>query len=279
MKIETLRDVSLFQLTETFNLAFADYLISLQLTEDQMLNKLKNENVQLNSSYGAFDGERLVGFILHGIDPLYSKDLAYNAGTGVIPSYRGKNLTGVIYEHAIQALKKKGIVTHQLEVMTNNEKAQRIYLKKGFKISRTIVCYKGIITPRHQASLDFQISSHIDLNQVSALWNAKPSWQNNIPSLRRMSGKLTVFSVYLNGALAAYCAFNKSNGRIYQLAVDTNYRKKGIASSLLQKVKTNSETKELSITNVDETDTESHSFLVNAGFVPFLKQFEMTLSS
>jgi hypothetical protein len=61
----------------------------------------------LEFSAGLFDEHQLVGFIFTGIDKVDEQKIAYNAGTGIIPLYRGKNLTSKMYQYIFEILKKK----------------------------------------------------------------------------------------------------------------------------------------------------------------------------
>ena len=44
----------------------------------------------LRLSFGVFDGEQLVGFVIHCIGEEAGRTVAYNTGTGVLPGYRGQ---------------------------------------------------------------------------------------------------------------------------------------------------------------------------------------------
>ena len=88
MIIRNLDNCSVENITAAFNEAFSDYFIPLQFTSETMKAKMKAENILLPYSSGAFEGDRLVGFILHGYDKINEERTIYNAGTGVIPAFR-----------------------------------------------------------------------------------------------------------------------------------------------------------------------------------------------
>src|SRR6478672_6297058 len=141
MQIKTLEGVPVAVIADTFNAAFADYLVSIQLTEQALRDKMRAENTTPECSAGVFENGRLVGFILIGI----GDGIAYNGGTGVIPEFRGQNLTQKMYEYLFTLLAAKGIGNHLLEVITENGRAIPIYQKIGFEIKRTVSCFKGKI--------------------------------------------------------------------------------------------------------------------------------------
>ena len=118
--IKSLQGLSIRQIADVFNDACSDYVIPIKLTEEILTAKILSENIQLENSVGVFDNDKLIAFILIGIDEYDGHIVAYNAGTGVIPSYRGNKLTKRMYQYLFPLLKDKDIVSHQLEVITTN---------------------------------------------------------------------------------------------------------------------------------------------------------------
>lgn len=143
IQIKTLAKTSLEKITGTFNLAFSDYFVPIHLTLEQLSAKMKSDRVNLEYSVGAFEEEELIGFILHGTDIIEDKKVAYNGGTGVIPSKRGKGLTKQMYDFILPRLKEEGIDYLTLEVIFKNIQAIKSYERVGFKIARELKCYKG----------------------------------------------------------------------------------------------------------------------------------------
>ena len=80
-----LKDEDFSKVHETFLEAFSDYLITFQLTREQLERHILLNAVDLNLSVGCFQDERLVGFTLNGFGMWGGKSTIYDAGTGVIP--------------------------------------------------------------------------------------------------------------------------------------------------------------------------------------------------
>src|SRR5215203_2655954 len=133
MDFRSLEHCTLQQITTLFNDAFSDYILPLQLTPEVMAEKIKTENILPRLSAGAFEGNKPVGFVLHGYDAIDGVPTVYNAGTGVIPSHRGKGITQSIYQFVLTALRQRNIHHHILEVISTNKPAITIYEKLGFK--------------------------------------------------------------------------------------------------------------------------------------------------
>src|ERR1043165_2240865 len=109
MQIKTLEQTSIAEITDTFNTAFAGYFVKLHVTEEQLKQRLIAEGIDLGSSIGAYDNNRLAGFILNGFDTVNGVLRSYNAGTGVIPAYRGKGLTNAMYAKMLPMIRSKGV--------------------------------------------------------------------------------------------------------------------------------------------------------------------------
>ncbi|MEO1486117.1 MAG: GNAT family N-acetyltransferase, partial [Bacteroidota bacterium] len=144
MQIKTLSGVSPEQILKVFNTSFSDYLVPLQLTTEQLETKMKADATELSISCGVFEDEQLVAFILHGSDTIKGEKVAYNGGTGVVPSKRGMRLTTKMYEFILPILVSKGIKRLILEVISNNVPALKSYQGVGFKTKRELLCYKGV---------------------------------------------------------------------------------------------------------------------------------------
>ena len=121
MQFKTLGQTDFENIVEAFNDAFADYEIQLQRTKEELLQKIRVEDIDLSLSAGAFDGDTLVGFIFFGIDDhVNGIKTAWDGGTGVIPAYRGHKLTQRMFEFIQPALKQAGVKKILLEVLENN---------------------------------------------------------------------------------------------------------------------------------------------------------------
>lgn len=145
MKTKKLSTTSFDALVDCFLLSFENYFVKMPTDRNYYKERWKASKVDFNLSYGMFHDEKLVGFILHAIDKRNGVLTAYNAGTGVIPKYRGKRIVKSIYEYALNELRQNGIEKSVLEVITENERAIRAYKGIGFEICKTYKCYAGNI--------------------------------------------------------------------------------------------------------------------------------------
>ncbi len=274
---KTLENTSTVKLLEVFNLAFSDYVVPLSLTIEQLEDKIKSDNIKLEFSVGAFDNNQLVAFILHGYNIEDEVKKIYNAGTGVIPLYRGNKLTAKMYEYIMPVLNENNIDKIILEVITENKVAIKIYEKIGFKTIRHLNCLKGLINISNPINdFEIRILEKYDWAKFKHFWDFNPSWQNSISAVENLKKYNISIGVYENEILLGYIIYNPKLKRIHQLSVDKNCRRRGIGRQLLKYISTNYET-EISINNIDYTSPDVIQFMYNAGMKGFIKQYEMEL--
>ena len=64
IEIKSLKDISLLEILNTFNASFSDYLIPMNLSENEFKTKLYTEYINWDFSVGVFFDQNLVAFIL-----------------------------------------------------------------------------------------------------------------------------------------------------------------------------------------------------------------------
>lgn len=279
MRFQSLDSVSLAELTQTFNEAFSDYFVPLQLTEEAMATKLRSESIDLGRSIGAFDGGALKGFILHGIDTWSGRRAVYNAGTGVVPAYRGKGLTGQLYSVIVPQLKEEGIVQHQLEVIEQNVPAIRVYEKVGFTCVRTLSCFKGRVEGEADPALSFEEVTHSDFKAYQRFWSFTPTWQNDTPAVQLALDAHKIIEVKKGEELVGYGVLAPASGRVKQYGVSPNYRRRGYGRQLFAHLCRIAGNKDVTLINVDDRDEASIAFFKAIGFQRFLGLWEMKYTS
>jgi ribosomal protein S18 acetylase RimI-like enzyme len=276
MDVRTLQHCSLAQITEVFNHAFSDYIIPLKLTNEAMAEKMKTENISLELSAGAFDQEQLAGFVLHGYDVIEGVPTVYNGGTGVIPSHRGRAITASIYHHIIPKLQSRGIHHHVLEVISTNKPAISVYEKLGFKKQRELGVYKKSDPINFISDVEIK-EMELDGSLFKTFSSCGPSWQNNTASIFRNREGHEFIAAFLDDQIAGCAVYVKATGRVKQLAVHPNHRRKGIGTALISYMMNHKKGEALVLTNIDLNYQPAIAFFQKPGFQQLLTQFEMTL--
>lgn len=276
MKISSLTSTSTDTILHCFNEAFSDYVVPFRLTSEQLEAKMKAERVNLDYSVGTFDGDRLVGFILHGVKDANGVRSIYNGGTGVIPSARRAGLTVQMYDHILPILRPAGIHEMILEVIAGNAPAIKSYERIGYKTVRMLDCYKGDISvsathPQVEIRHIHQFS-----DSLTAIGKIQPTWQNSAEAIEDATSDVIILGAYLNDGLCGYCACNVKTNRILQIAVSKSDRRQKIGSTLLHHIAAQY-SPTVTIINVDARYDSVAEFLAQSGFVRFLQQHEMRM--
>ena len=270
MKIKHLGNTDFESIMECFLISFMNYFVKMPTDHNYYRQRWKAAGVQFDLSYGMFDNDKLVGFIINAIDERQSHFTAYNSGTGVIPEYRGKRIVKSIYEFAIPDLIKNGITKCQLEVITENEKAIKAYKGIGFEICKTFKCYSGELSEsKFHSNLKELTFDEIDWNQIPN--QDRYSWDFQHQCIR--AGNSKYYIVTNNKEIESFFAINIDNGTINQFDVLNN--SEGNWERLFLAIATVS--KQVRTINVDDRLVAKIQAIEHAGLKNTVNQFEMEL--
>lgn len=276
-KIKTLEGIGISKILKVFNEAFSDYFIPFRLSKDQLAQKMLVDQTDLSLSVGVFEKEELIAFILHGIDTINEEKVVYNGGTGVIPEKRGAGLSKQMYRFILPLLAKKGVNSLMLEVISNNIQAIKSYEQSGFETIRKLLCYKGevSVSSKNNNVLIKELQGY-NWQLMESFWDIYPTWQNAQSAVNKVKRTNISLGAYIGNRLVAYVIYNPNNQRIHQIAVHKDFRRRGIASTLIfQLVNVHGHT--ISIINVDKNSTPVNTFLKAIGLEVNLEQLEMKL--
>ncbi|MBP6391109.1 MAG: GNAT family N-acetyltransferase [Flavobacteriales bacterium] len=214
MRIATLAETTIPELVEVFLKAFEGYFVALPKKLAYWEDRFRSAGVDLSRSYGAYDGDQLVAFIIHGIGVVDGEPTAFNTGTGVLPAYRGRRVVDAIYAEALPALRAHGIAQSTLEVITKNIVAIRLYERIGFQTihlwrsfigSLTVDAAEDQLHPAEFIGADLGPDTHY-------------SWDYRIGPLLLAPQRWQLFT--LNGDLrTGHVLLDPSTGRVGRLGV------------------------------------------------------------
>jgi ribosomal protein S18 acetylase RimI-like enzyme len=259
-----------------FNEAFSDYVVPLQFTSRQFENKLRGDRASLDFSAGAFDGARLVGFIIHGHDA-DNPSVVYNGGTGVVPGYRGQGLTSRIYDFLWPIFRERAISTVMLEVIITNQYAVRVYKALGFKTLRDLDCYKGTLEcAGHAVFTGSTLISTYDWQAIKNCWAWQPTWQNAVNAVEGLRESTVALVRYREDQLIAYLIFNPVTARVHQFAVHPDFRRQGLARAMFCEIFSRG-FRDIAVINVDAGSAGTAAFLSSMGLRRFATLHEMKL--
>ena len=257
IEIRSLTGIGFDTLTAAFNDAFSDYDIPARYTTEYLTNLVIRRGYRPDLAVGAFDGQRLVGFVFNCLDG----DAAYNSGTGVAISHRRRGIARQLMERSIETLPARRYI---LEVIETNSRAEALYRQLGFVETRRLQCWKyepsaAATEKRRQAAA---------LQEIRSWCDVAPTWQNDVPSILRASEPYEIYGDD-KGAMVVF----PSNGDVPMLAVRPDARRQGIGRALLD-----APARPLRIMNADDRDRGIATFLENCGAKRFVRQIEMVRS-
>jgi len=262
--------------------AFADYAMDAsQTTEESMMLRMAKNAVDYDASVGVYAGDRMVGLTLIGLDTLDGNLTAYDAGTGIIPDYRGRGLAKKMFDHALPELRERGVRRFLLEVLQQNEPAIKAYEKSGFAITRELKCIAAEtshlenlapnptfeIRPATAETFRTLISEADWVPSFENRFTAQTSIPDHVETLGAFEGETPV------GAIS-YC---RDLNWLLSLLVKREHRHRGVGRSLLNALTSliPADRSRLAALNVDASDEGMLSFFKAVGFSPLVDQYEM----
>jgi ribosomal protein S18 acetylase RimI-like enzyme len=273
MLLRPLHDDDFAAVHAAFVEAFSDYSVKLQLAPEQLREMLTRRGWSPERSIAALDGERMVGFTLNGIGTWLGQPTAYDTGTGVVPSHRGRGLSRAMFEALLPTLRHEGITQYLLEVLASNDNALALYRSLGFTTTRMFQCWSYAITEEPR----------LEIREVAPDWplfesclDVDPSWQNSNDSIGRSRGPHAILGAFEQGRLAGHAVVYLANGDLPQLAVAPLHRRRGFGTALLRAARARAGMP-LRVLNIDERATEVCAFLEAAGAERTVRQHEMLL--
>ena len=272
MTVRHLEDIDFEVIMDCFLSAFENYFVQMPTNHEFYRERWKAAGVRYDLSYGMFDNDKLVGFIINAIDNRQGHLTAYNSGTGVIPKYRGQRIVKSIYDYAIPDLAKNGIKKCQLEVIIENVKAIKSYEGIGFKICKYYKCFSGRILTKNQSNYNLKEITFKTINWEVLPNQVKYSWDNQSESLEK--GNYKYFQILVENEVQSFFAINPENGYIAQLEV---LKKSDLSWQMLfSAIQTINKT--VRINNIDDSLIDKIKAVETAGLKNTVDQYEMELT-
>ena len=230
------------------------------------------DGVRLEMSAAGFDGERMIGFCINGVGEWQDKRTAYDAGTGVIPGYRGRGVAKELFAFLEERLRDNGFQQYLLEVLTSNTPATTLYRKLGFKDTRRLAVFRSEKAIAQRNNVLTRRIEEPDWPLYKTFWDSHPSWQNSAAAVDRVINERTIVEAHVDGECAGYGVVFTPSANLMQLAVSPRHRRKGIGSAILAALENS---KPLKINNIDENHPAALAFYEANGYKQVLSQYEM----
>jgi len=272
MHINNLGTVKIDDLVNCFNESFADYFVKMPTTIDFWEKRWLAARVDYSFSYGMFDENKMVGFIVNGIDFHENKFTAFNSGTGVLPKYRGRKIVKQLYDFAIPELLKRGVETCSLEVIKENEKAIKAYRSVGFEITKILKCYSGTLknSTNNELTLVNKALENVDWKHLpNQMLN---SWDNQKNAITIREKEYNYYEVFEQTKRIGYFIINPNSGNLAQFDL---FDESEASNWLKLFAGIKNTTSNIKINNVDGKQTGKIKAIENVGLDHVIEQYEM----
>ncbi len=282
IEYRTLENTDFDVVFKTMDEAFSDYLVKMEMTREIYQNKLDLEGVEFEHSVGAFEGDKLVGATMNAPGEWNGKRTIYDSGTGVIPDFRGMGIGRGMFDFVVPILKRRVFEQYLLEVIVENDAAFELYRGLGFEVTRDLKIYQaanGLAETKQSRDIEIRPISGPNWSHLTEFWTCKPSWQNSVDWVKRariVNPQMVILGVYHDEILIGYGTVFPGSGKIAQIAVEEEFRRRGFGSALLGALNKSSK-KPLMITNIESEAMSVIGFLKSKGFTNTVSQYEMTL--
>jgi ribosomal protein S18 acetylase RimI-like enzyme len=258
----------------TLSEAFEGYFVQLPSDVAYWEARWKAARVDWDLSFGYFENDVLVGFIIQGIDQYNGKQTAFNTGTGVLPDFRGQGIVDQLYAHAMPIMRTAGIETCNLEVITQNERAIAVYRRIGFAIVRRLKCFRGELKKASPLNLQLRRFPPSQINQMPTDSRHLDSWDNCDAAILAGEAIYQAYSVYEADRWLGFFVINPASGYLPQCAIAVD-APESAWPKLLAAVESICPT--IRINNIDERRTGLIDTLLSAGMENHIDQFEMAM--
>lgn len=262
--------------------AFADYAMDASgVQEERMLLRMEKNAVDFDISPGLYDGDRLVGFTLIGIDEWGGAQTAFDAGTGIVPEFRKQGWAGKMFDHALPTLRERGVRRFALETLQENEPAIRAYRKSGFEIVRKLRCYvaqaEDLPTSKEISGIDIRSVDRSALRAIEPAADWLPSFENRFTAADALSDRVEYRGAFVDDVCVGILAYSPALNWPITLLVAESHRRLGVGRALAAALESllPEGTERVVVQNVDGADTGMQAFFESVGFGPLVDQYEM----
>lgn len=271
MRYTVLSQVQIEEIVECINMAFSDYAQPVHFTKETLQRFFMASNINKALSFCAYSENNMVGFILNSSNIYNGEQVAFDAGTGVIPEYRGQGVFSGLYAFAEHELCKCGIKKYYLEVLRQNDRAKALYERNGFSVVRefSVMQLTKAFEISDNVSVRIMKFAEFDFSDVNGLTLVKPSYEHSYNIIKKNPNLYNVAYFEKNSRITAFCVYDADRGSIVELGYYNIFDLKEV----LKYIACNHEA--VIAKNIDTSYCVVMEMLSSIGFEQIASQYEM----
>ncbi len=271
--------VDFARFTDAFNLAYSDYFTPISMTTTAFAALMERDDLSLEWSVAALDGDRIVGTGLLGIRP----PRGWIGGMGVIPTYRRQGIARRMMDYLLRQARSLGLNQIGLEVIEANTGAHTLYRELGFVhlrylhiLERAPQSFPTAESPSVSPIYVDEIGADKALRHYESFHDIPNCWQRSRPSLEGLGNHINGWAALWNGSLVGYALgwANSVGIRLLDLATDPTCDRSTVALTLLAHLHRRYPEAYGSSYNISDDDPHLGA-LYTAGYRTQFRQIEM----
>lgn len=257
------------QLSEMHNSSFKGYFVPLDMTPQMLSDFWRANQIDANCSVAMHD---LKGVFV-GLARMGRRGRrGWCGGLGITPEFRGSGASRILTSKMVEVAREAGLKTLQLEVLTQNIRALKLYEKTGFTIHRKLFGLE-IATTNIPASKPLVVE-HVPFETVIpqiSQHSIAPCWACELASLQTLNTDTIVTHSLNSGINALVVQHSQGKTRVLATVLQEDLTDLELASLLREAAGSDST---IQIYN----EPEGSLFLARCrrlGFTEFFSQYEM----
>lgn len=271
MRYKAINQVPTEEILECINKAFSDYSRPIQFTEETLQLFFKASDINKSLSFCAYSDNNTVGFILNSSNIYNGEQVVFDAGTGVVPEFRGQGVFTSLYAYAEQELHKYGIEKYYLEVLQQNIRAKSLYERNGFSVVRefSVLQLTELFEKYDNQNVQVVKLEEFNFSNLYTLTLVKPSYEHSYSVIMKNPELYKVSYLESNHKIMAFCVYDVNDGRLIELG----YYNISDLKEVLKYIATNYDV--VIAKNIDTSYSSLIEMMLSIGFKQITSQYEM----
>ncbi|SDE93294.1 Acetyltransferase (GNAT) family protein [Fontibacillus panacisegetis] len=221
--LKPLNELPVEAVSELWNQAFEGYFANVSMPLDRFIARTVNEGLSLEHSFACYADHEVAGIVLNGFRDSNGQKIAWNGGTAVMPSFRGKGIGKVMMAKNIEYYTEQGLDIAYLEAISKNQHAIHVYEKVGYKIIDRLLLLScdQLNRGNYPSTNQYQVVKGLAVDAVALpFYQPGEVWQAQWQSLK--DGESLI--VYDKGEPAGFAQFRRTFNSSGKLLGITLYR-------------------------------------------------------